>query len=944
MANVHKYSLRLEQMENRTAPAGNLTITDAFLVDGFDNPLTAPVNGEEVILRATWTAQGLDVGDSYRITCTVDGVARASDPFFGGGSSVSESYAVSVRGWFASPGSHLATMTIDGADSVSETNETDNTLSFNFAPIAATDFPSKLITPIGGVPFRTWGITNYVDVNARSGEFNDYTGGPYSYDNHDGWDLALANFGSMDTGVPVYAAASGVVRLVEDGSYDRNVESVPFTPVNRIIIDLSNGWQTAYYHLRANSILVHTGDIVDAGQVLGLVGSSGSSTDAHLHFALYHNGNLVEPHFDPAAYWADPLPYQGTHGSSLLDSGLTRSAELMAKDLAAKERPASATVFTLGQLMTVWMRTFEIENDLIAVKLYQPDGQVIATSEISTVTDSYGRRALTFPLSAGLALGKWRIGIEINGVEQARHTFQITAAGAGAARVSQDDVSIPNGRTTPVNIGGVFPDDVPSERTFAITNIGTAPLTLSHLTLPSGFTLVGAFPSSIPVDGAATFTIQMPSAVPGTKAGILSFATSDPNAPTYAFNIEGIVWGGPIGAVHGQIFSDDDRNFIENGAELGLKGWTVRLLNRADNAPVAVTTTGFNGYYAFHNLPDGDYRVRMTPPPGWYQTSFDPRNVIVASNDALVSPLGGARELATSTILVANPLATTGGTLVLFTATVTPAPALGAVSFLDGFVPIPGGVDIPVVAGEARFSTASFGIGSHAVTAQYGGAVGFAVSVSNVQNVSIAVAPPAPSVVGIKINGGVPGFTDTQRSRVVNVTVTFNQAVQLDAFAMTLSLHTGNVAYGGVAQPAGFGVIPQLILTPALDKKTWTMTFSGAVETGIADGLGSLKDGVYDLLIDGAKVHPFGMSTVRMASNTTATLHRLFGDTNPPETSSGGFLAAVDNQDKQALSNAFNRLGAEYKPYLDFDGNGAIGSADNFEFRGRFSRSLRWRV
>ena len=51
---------------------------------------------------------------------------------------------------------------------------------------------------------------------------------------------------------------------------------------------------------------------------------SGNSTAAHLHFEVQHNGDVVEEEYDPAVFWASPLPYQATV-RSVLDSGVSSS-------------------------------------------------------------------------------------------------------------------------------------------------------------------------------------------------------------------------------------------------------------------------------------------------------------------------------------------------------------------------------------------------------------------------------------------------------------------------------------------------------------------------------------------------------------------------------------------------------------------------------------------
>src|SRR5207247_2596681 len=124
----------------------------------------------------------------------------------------------------------------------------------------------------------------------------------------------------------------------------------------------------------------------------------------------------------------------------------------------------------------------------------------------------------------------------------------------------------------------------------------TRTLALGNLVLPAGFSLVGSFPGSVAAGAAATFALRMNTGASGTSAGVVRFDTDDPAAPTYSFAVKGTVGGGNAGAIHGQVFADSDRNSIENGAEAGVVGWTVTLLDPA-NRVLATTTTGNNGYY-----------------------------------------------------------------------------------------------------------------------------------------------------------------------------------------------------------------------------------------------------------------------------------------------------------------------------------------------------------
>jgi hypothetical protein len=65
---------------------------------------------------------------------------------------------------------------------------------------------------------------------------------------------------------------------------------------NEVTIDHGNGLTTLYGHLE--HVSVKPGDLVQAGQPIGLSGTTGNSTGPHLHFGLEKNG-----------VWVDPTPY-----------------------------------------------------------------------------------------------------------------------------------------------------------------------------------------------------------------------------------------------------------------------------------------------------------------------------------------------------------------------------------------------------------------------------------------------------------------------------------------------------------------------------------------------------------------------------------------------------------------------------------------------------------
>lgn len=102
------------------------------------------------------------------------------------------------------------------------------------------------------------------------------TGAPGEF--HTGQDFAAP------CGTPVHSADDGYVREVGWHAWGGG---------NRIEIDHGNGLITTYNHLQASA--VRKGQVVQAGDVIGLVGSTGSSTGCHLHFETIVNGILVDP-------------------------------------------------------------------------------------------------------------------------------------------------------------------------------------------------------------------------------------------------------------------------------------------------------------------------------------------------------------------------------------------------------------------------------------------------------------------------------------------------------------------------------------------------------------------------------------------------------------------------------------------------------------------------
>lgn len=101
-----------------------------------------------------------------------------------------------------------------------------------------------------------------------------------SRDNHPGLDVAAPK------GTAIKAAAGGTVIFAGSGS--------PYGGYGNIVVIQSNS-STAIRYAHCSKIYVRKGEVVEQGQVIAAVGSTGISTGNHLHFEIRYNGKKIDP-------------------------------------------------------------------------------------------------------------------------------------------------------------------------------------------------------------------------------------------------------------------------------------------------------------------------------------------------------------------------------------------------------------------------------------------------------------------------------------------------------------------------------------------------------------------------------------------------------------------------------------------------------------------------
>lgn len=81
---------------------------------------------------------------------------------------------------------------------------------------------------------------------------------------------------------------------------------------NHVIIDHGNAEYSVYAHLKQSSLKVKAGDLVEAGQSIALLGSSGNSTEPHLHFQICETADMAQCHAIPIDFQSIDLPLELT--------------------------------------------------------------------------------------------------------------------------------------------------------------------------------------------------------------------------------------------------------------------------------------------------------------------------------------------------------------------------------------------------------------------------------------------------------------------------------------------------------------------------------------------------------------------------------------------------------------------------------------------------------
>lgn len=277
--------------------------------------------------------------------------------------------------------------------------------------------------PLPGVDGVDWVINNYVDLDRSSGGVRDYTGATgaqaKTYNGHRGVDIDVPSFRAMDADFPVVAAASGVVTVVRDGNFDRNTTCASFD-ANLVEIRHDDCSRAQYAHFKKGSIVVEVGQRVAAGDVLAVVGSSGCSTTAHLHFELTSASNSLEDPF-ATGRWRAPPVYDTP--LSILD--VTYREGSYAEIIEVIDPPPDPAELTGGVAIGIAANVAGGgTGDVVSMRLFRPDGSQADSGEVA-FSETFRHSFWWWNRTLGTARGQWRVEVRANGGPPTTRTFRV---------------------------------------------------------------------------------------------------------------------------------------------------------------------------------------------------------------------------------------------------------------------------------------------------------------------------------------------------------------------------------------------------------------------------------------------------------------------------------------------------------------------------------------
>ena len=297
-------------------------------------------------------------------------------------------------------------------------------------PGIATTFAWPLASANIGY-FAHYATSAFVDQNNTVGPFQDWNCGARSYDQHRGTDIFTWPYGwlSMDLSrLQAVAAAPGTILVRADGNPDRSCAAGGGN-ANLVVIQHADGSTAIYVHFKNGSVTPkQVGETVAAGEYLGIVGSSGSSTGPHLHFEVHDTGTYPGPLLDPYDGLCETLALgslwtqQPAYRQPTINHASTGFAAPVLPACPTQETPNEKRIFVNGD--PIYFRAYvrDLTTGLqLAFAIHRPDGSLYQSTTY-TANQDFNAAYVSWnnPGFGGGAAGRWTYDVTLDGITRSR--------------------------------------------------------------------------------------------------------------------------------------------------------------------------------------------------------------------------------------------------------------------------------------------------------------------------------------------------------------------------------------------------------------------------------------------------------------------------------------------------------------------------------------------
>ncbi|MCX7548842.1 peptidoglycan DD-metalloendopeptidase family protein [Xanthomarina sp. F1114] len=235
-----------------------------------------------------------------------------------------------------------------------------------------------------------------------------------------------------DNQTEIIAAAPGQIIAKGDGEFDRSC-NFNNNVWNAVYVQHNDGSIAWYGHMKNGSVTTkNVGDMVDTGEVIGIVGSSGNSTGPHLHFEIYTNSSytqLIDPFMgdcndmNATSWWQSQIPYNDSGISAVLTHD---NAPDIFPPCPTTETPNTSDNFSTDD--TIYFAAYfkdQVAGDIIHFSIIKPDNSFLYDWDLTVETTASSWYYYWYFSDMYDQIGEWKWQATYAG-ETVTHSFNIS--------------------------------------------------------------------------------------------------------------------------------------------------------------------------------------------------------------------------------------------------------------------------------------------------------------------------------------------------------------------------------------------------------------------------------------------------------------------------------------------------------------------------------------